>query len=564
MNGDTTARDFPVTTTTAHTYSRYVTPGDSFISRISVFVAFALATSLVSYHLGADINWDLLNYHFNNGYLYTHGKLFRDSLGTIQSYLDPLLNSFYYLLISTLPPLWVNIILAILQSIALSSVFFLSRFMLGSGTVRYPVIGSAIIAISALFGPAFWSEIGGTMGDTLLATPVIVALLLTVRYMTMVAAGAQRLSYVTLAGLLLGLASGLKFTNMVYALAMFLSLALVLSLTGHIQRRTTLFAILAFGTAASVGFCLIYGRIAWLLWEHYRNPIFPYFNNIFRSLYLGGYAIHDSRWIPTTLYAYVGIPFNYLVRHTGHGIGRPGGMEILFRTCFFAIISVLIIPYIWLQRRARRTEASPDQIGRTFFLTFFFIAFIIWAHMFGYYRYLAVLEIIAPLALFIMLEDLIPSRYAMRSVGPSAIVFLAALFSFPHYTWGREPFRASYFGISKVPLDPYRNSLLIIGHAPMGFIIPYFPSTVRTIGIPERIGRPTKEFQKSYLAPLHTFRGPIYYLTSYPQLSKNSGIFDVLARYGLHISRRCAKITTSIYPIAICRVRRARHPTNEP
>ena len=519
---------------------------------IVAVIAFACITVLLSYHLGADLNWDLLNYHFYNGYLYTHGKLFSDSLAMYQSYLDPLLNSFYYVLISSLSPLCVNLILATLQSFALSSVFFLSIFMLRDKPTWRPFVIAAVIAGAAIEGPDFWSEIGGTMGDILLSTPIIVALLLLIRYLRGLGTESPRTRYVAIAGLFVGFVSGLKFTNLVYALAMFLSLGAILLISKHVDRWRALATMAIFALTSAAAFLLIYGHIGSLLWQHYRNPIFPYFNDIFRSPDLSPYAFHDERWFPKTLGGYAAIPFTYLTGHEPHA----GGLELRFRTAFFAVIFTLLIPYIWRVNSSRRC-VDPYRIERIFFLLFFVIAFMVWAWMFSYYRYLAVLELLSPLALYLILDGLV----SWRSIWwPVVMVAGVACFDFPHPNWGREPYGPSYFGVQKASLQSYRHSLLIVGHAPMGFVLPYFPGNVKIMSLPEEIGGLTPAFQVSYMAPLKTFRGPIYYLVAFQHsFAASVARAHPLTAYGLQVSDHCKKLVTNAYPIAICHVSREQY-----
>ncbi len=151
---------------------------------ITAAALFAVLVCLIGYYMGADRNWDLQNYHFYNGYLYSHGKLITDSIATVQSYLDPLLNSFYYILISNLSPLQVNLIIVALQSLTISSVFFLSMIVFEKNSYFSKFILSLIVSTSAIFGPIFWSEIGGTMGDTLLVFPVIISIIFIVKTIT--------------------------------------------------------------------------------------------------------------------------------------------------------------------------------------------------------------------------------------------------------------------------------------------------------------------------------------------------------------------------------------------
>jgi hypothetical protein len=528
------------------------------IPQIAVIALFAILVCLIGFYLGADINWDLQNYHFYNGYLYVHGKLITDSLATIQSYLDPLLNSFYYLLISNLTPLQVNMIIAVLQSLSLSMVFFLSMLIFEENSYVYKFILSVIIAVSAIFGPIFYSEIGGTMGDTLLAFPVIISIIFIVKIITKASNLKQQMKYVAVSGIMIGFVSGLKFTNMTYAVGMFVSLAIIL-LIMKLKYKEQLLIMLIFASTAALSFFAIYAPIGLLLYKHFQNPIFPYFNNIFKSPYLLPYAIHDGRWFPKHFIGYLKIPFefcfryNYNSRH--HNLMR---MELPFRTYLFAGIFILLPFYIINYLKFAKFKYRERYAG-LFIVLFFTISFIVWEKMFSYYRYISVLEIIAPFTIVIMLVSFFKNGFKKSKIPLiiAVLVLVVSLLSLPDNNWGREPFTNSYFGINKKIFKKYGNSLIVAGHAPIGFVLPYFPNNVKVMGLPERIGGLTELFQKSYLRKLVNFKGNIYYLSQYNKslsIVKEHTKFLKL-KYNLKIEyNKCKEINTNIYPVAICKM----------
>ena len=520
-----------------------------------VVLLFILLTGVIASHLGADANWDLQNYHFYNGYLWMHNKLISDSLATVQSYLDPLLNSFYYILISTLTPWQVNLVIASLQSLSLTSVFFLSMIIFERNHFIKKLLISLAVSVSALFGPIFWSEIGGTMGDTLLASPVIIAIAFLAMATTPETSFNKRGYYVVIAGLLIGFISGLKFTNMTYAVAMFFSMAAVLTII-KLRHKDTVLLLLAFSLAATISFLATYWPVGWLLWNNFKNPIFPYFNNIFKSPYLAHYAFNDNRWFPTTLIGYLTLPFAFCVRHANTNPQHMVGMEIPFKTYLFATIFILLPFYIvgQIKKIARKEYVSYNGM---FIVIFSAISFIVWEVMFSYYRYLAVIEIIGPLTITIMLASFINNGFkdSVISVVLSFLVVVISAQSLPDSNWGREPFMSSYFGINKNSFVNYKNALIIVGHKPIGFVLPYFPRSDRIIGLPESIPKLTPVFQNVYLRKLRRFKGKMYYLSQYNKsLSVVKEHATQLRReYNINIKySSCKEIKTNLYPVALC------------
>lgn len=520
-----------------------------------VVLFFILLTDIAAYHLGADINWDLLNYHFYNGYLWMHDKLISGSINTIQSYLDPLLNSFYYILISTLTPLQVNLVIAALQSLSLTSVFFLSAIIFESSNFINKLMISFMVSLSALFGPVFWSEIGGTMGDTLLASPVIISIMFLVLATNTENSLRKRGYYVFLAGLLIGFVSGLKFTNMIYAVATFLSVAVVFTII-RLRYKDILLLLLVFTIAATLSFLATYWPVGWILWANFKNPIFPYYNGIFRSPYFAHYSFHDTRWFPAHFVGYLLMPFKFCApTFFKTSPLHPIGMELNFRTYLYAIIFILLPFYAAKQIKLISRRKCDDHKG-IFVVLFFVFSFAVWEIMFSYYRYIAVLEVIAPLTIMIMLSSVFDNFVKSRIIPVVLVFFIFALSATSVApNWGREPFTDSYFGVNKQTFINYNKSLIIVGHTPIGFVLPYLPSGDTVVGIPEKWVSFTKAFKNKYMQNLHTFNGKMYYLSEYTKsldlVKKHASFLKV--SYGITINyNTCKAIKTNIYPIVLC------------
>ena len=523
---------------------------------LAVIVINAALLCSISLRLGADLSWDLLNYHFFNGYLWLNGKIFTDSICTVQSYLDPFLNSFYYILIDHFSPLVANFILASLQSLSLSAVWLLCFRMTENGFSMFQrIMLSSIATLAALISPVFWSEIGGTMGDTLLDTPIIIALCFILEGFR-----TRRLLFFGIAGAFVGFACGLKFTNMEYALA----LAGALIVTGIFESRSKFRDILlnafVFSACSAVSFLAIYGYFGWQMWSHFRNPIFPYFNNVFHSPFMAPQSYHDGRWFPIDFAGYLTLPFRLAFVHHHTTSNHLVGMEIPFRT-FFPALVLLLIPAIYFWAYSKRS--SPHQIKLPiielyFLANFILLSFIVWEKMFSYYRYFSAIETIAPAFSLISLARLLSWRRMRPASIAGAALFVALIAGGSLYgthaladtNWGREKFGRTYFGINKEQFRKYQNSLIIVGTAPLGFVLPYFPNTDKIIGIPERIPYLTSRFQEQYLGKLRKSK-KIFYVSASTNLKKHDLLLS--KTYGVFVDfHHCRKYNTSAFVVAVC------------
>ena len=533
---------------------------DKFVSHkpslLGILVFFLVIVDAIAYNLGEDMNWDLQNYHFYNGYEFLHGTLIKDSLGTVQSYLDPILNSFYYLLIVYLPPVMVTIVIASIQSTSIAMIFMMARQLIPYENYKLKLFVPLAIAAAAIFGPIFWSEIGTTMGDTLLAVPIISAI-----YLLVFNGGIdERVSgyrkHLIFAGLLIGFSAGLKFTNLVYAVGVFASMAFTFLLNKGVPRRTIIDDLFIFFLSTTAMFIVTYLPVGYTLARHFGNPIFPYYNNIFKSEYFVKIGFHDMRWFPRTIIQYLDMPFRFMVNQK-----YPFGMEISFRIYFFAFIEILI-PLYAAKVALGIVRGYKQSWSHIFLVLFFAFSFIVWEIFFSYYRYIAALELLSPLVLVVILVELIkPNDFIVGMIG--LFVVLCSMSSFPHSGWGRVRFSSQYFGVTSSQFHSFRNNLIVVGYTPIGFIIPYLPLSDKIIKVPTTYAFKndlysyhfTKPYLKKYfISPLDSWKGSIYFLTRYNKdfnIAKLNG--KKLNPYHLRIHyNKCQEIITNSFPVAIC------------
>jgi hypothetical protein len=409
-----------------------------------------------------------------------------------------------------------------------------------------------MISISVIFGPVFYSEIGGTMGDSLTAILIIASLILLIKFID----EAQKdktnfrfaITFLISSASLNGIASAIKLTNAVYAVGISISLALILLLINKINFRKKIIYLSIFVIGTLTSFILAYFPMGYMLWENFKNPVFPYFNNIFHSPYASFSSVQDMRWFPKDIWGHIFMPlFLFIFRHNHR-------MEIPFRTVLFAFFAIFMPIYLFLE--SKNLFKYKKQIDfKILFLAFFFLfSYLVWLKLFCYYRYIAALEMLAPLLVFLMFYKIF-NRFNKTYLF-AIFVFGISLLSLPLNNWGRiNPYPNSYFGINKSAFSTYKSSLVIVGDAPMGFLLPYFPDDDRFMGLPTEIPA-TQAFMNKYLSTLKDWNGNIYYLTI--KNPPNPSIAtDLLRKYNLLLSYNdCSKIITNVFPVSICRLKK--------
>ena len=442
--------------------------------RIGVPMAL-LFGGLVSLARGVDTNWDLRNYHFYNPWAWLQGRMSFDiAPAQAQSYYSPLLDvPFYALVASKMPAFAITFLMGLPFGVAAWFFYRIARDAVHDLGVEREGRVLAVVGVVALTGAAGFSQIGSTMNEWTTAALVMAALFVVVGAVR--SADPPRLRVPPAAGLLCGVAAGLKLTAAIYAIA--LPLAFALCFRG--RRRHTV-ATLAFVAATGVGFALAYGYWAFVLWERFGNPFFPYFNELFRSEYWDARPFFDTRFRPTTLAHWITLPFALAERNRL-------ASEADLRDPRLALLIVFAV--VLAASRAREARAAGGRMAAALFgaippsirflAVFAAASYAAWLVAFTVYRFAIPLELVASLLLVLAMHAAFVG--AVRRdvlIGIAALAVVAV--TIPPY-WGRARLHTGrYFEVSVPPVASDALILLMTGE-PFAYMIPFVDSGARVI-----------------------------------------------------------------------------------
>lgn len=252
--------------------------------------------------MGRDLNWDYLNYHAYAALVSLQDRLSQDYFAAgVQGYLNPLA----YLPLGAMQAMgWSSLAitsaLAAIQSLNFLFLYLVSGLLLGSQTTPRR---SVVVAATVLGGATgvFWTQAGSSFVDATLAPLVMAALWLVLRN--------PGWAGLVGAGMLVGAGTGLKWTILPYAVAIWLAAGALPGLPGARVRR-----LLLVGGGVAAGFALSYGYWGWRLFQEFASPVFPLFNTVFQA---PDYPLHSDqfrRFAPDSLTALLALPF----RMVGH------------------------------------------------------------------------------------------------------------------------------------------------------------------------------------------------------------------------------------------------------
>ena len=428
---------------------------------VNATVAVSALCALVSLLRGQDANWDLRNYHLHNAWSLLEGRLGVDlAPAQMQSYFVPLLDVPYYLLVQHAPAPLAGVLLGLLHGLAFLPVAWIAWRAL-EGDARRDWL-APLLGLAGLASAAFLSELGNTMGDASTAPLVLGALALVLPG----AAGQWRPRRVALAGVLLGMAVAFKLTNAIYAVAMGLAV-----LSVPLPWRARIRAGLCLASVALAVFALLAGPWLFKVWSSFGNPLFPQFNAWFQAPLAPPLSIGDQRWLPNSL-------GEALLRPLASTANPYLVSEIALLQVVWALLYVVAIVALlaWAGRRLgwiRGGGVVTASSGVRRMLGVFFLAgYVLWLAMFSIHRYLVVLELLAPLVLWLLLHWLLAPRLAGRiaavAIAVAAMVALAGWNDWGHAGWSRTAFHVQ--APRAMP-----STVLLVGGEPQAWRLPFLP-----------------------------------------------------------------------------------------
>jgi hypothetical protein len=440
--------------------------------RLPVYLACTILALAINYLLGKDMASDTLSYHLYAGFSAVHDRFAQDYFPAgPQSYFNPYVYvPLYFLVSSGLPSLAISSVLAIVHSVMLWLTYELAASVCPwEDTHKRLMFGLCAIAF-ALINPILLQQIGSTFADITTGELVLAGWLLLA-----LAVRAPSTARVICAGLLCGIATGLKLTNAVHAIAAFAILTMLpLTLTGRIRQGV------AYGVSLGIGFAAAAAPWSYRLEQRFGNPLFPLMNRIFRSPEYPTESSVAFRFIPESFAQALWRPFAMIDPVTMvHEEPRAPDPR-------YAILMVLVGVLLcrWLLRRWRRRAAAkkmpsadPDSTRTLSAIACAFaVDWVMWLSGSGNSRYFLPMSSIAAVVIVALLIRLFATQPKARNYVIACILGIQGvqLWMGADFRWNQTPWDDHWINI-EVPVKLKSESSLFftMGAQTNSFVAPY-------------------------------------------------------------------------------------------
>jgi hypothetical protein len=339
-------------------------------------VLFFITVSLLAYMLylkpGMDNIIDLMNYHAYNGWALTSGEWWNHfHPAFVHSYYINYQDVFHWLLIDNLNIEWVVLILSIIHLSSSVPVYFLAREIEPS-IIKIRSAWIAVLSVNTIF---FLPHVGDFNGDIISALPMLYAIWLLVK-MT----NTNNWKLGVIAGILTGLSLSMKLTNVIYAPFFLLFICYwVYKRYWKLVSSITVTTIISFSTFILPQTLIILSSTDW------KNPLFPLYNNIFKS------RLAPEEPLDLSLFK---IPLEYIVDLYTRNLVQTS-LLVDVRYVYLLIISLILITGILIKSLmkiikkdlASGTKGDPTINIIVIMVISTFLSIGLWAVQFGFNRY---------------------------------------------------------------------------------------------------------------------------------------------------------------------------------
>lgn len=502
--------------------------------------------------LGKDYSWDFRNYHWYIPYAYLNGRMdINIAVAHQATYYNPFLDIPFYVLATHLHAWMALGVLGLVQGANIVPLYVIARSILRIENRR---VVAAVLSFVCMTGSLTIHLAGTTYYDNVMSVLVLSGLALIIARRRQLQSGSLSEGAVIagFSGLLVGSAVGLKLPEAPFALGFAASL---LILPGNWRHRTT--RLLA-GAAGGAGGLAIFAGIWMLKMAHLTgNPLFPYFNEYFASPLALHASYRDLRFIPRHLDVQLLFPLLF-------SIDWRVADDLPFQDIRVGVAYVLVAVTLLLRVAAPKPPRPVvDPPAAWALIGFAAIAYLAWLKIFAIYRYILLLEILAPILIAVAISQWPLLSQRMQLVLASALL-LVCVVTMKTSVGGRMPVTDPYVQVAVPPIaHPDNTMILMTGIEPMGYLAPSLPRQIPIIRIDGWMIQPAdgSKLTQDARKRVGNFHGDLFALFKGAEIVRSR---DSLQAYGLAMQPgACRNIVSNLGgPYEFCPVIRIPSPAS--
>ncbi len=374
------------------------------------------------------VDWDVINYRYCNGWEFFNNRISIDIMpSTFRSYFNPIIDTITYYLVEKLnnyPKLFL-----LISGMKLGFYIFLSylitNFVLNKKYICKSFFIFAILIVTAL-SPIVLFE--NNWGSTDLQIACLELLGIYIWLKTILKEKTSKNSFIIIfSAVLFGIAAGLKYPHGVFGLGILFN---TIIFRKHIDRPVKSFLIIFLGLI--IGFLISNGFWMFILYKHFNNPFFPYFNWIFKNSIDSTpsvFSLDFSHLWPQNMFQFIFTPL--LNPSSGFVTCEFGFFDLKLHLCFLSIIAYFIT--IWTNNIKTEIAKIINPIYLDMLIVITIFTYYLNLFVFGQIRYVVALFPLMSLIIFPIINQLFLIR--KKQLNTPLIIFTVVIlflqFGFP-------------------------------------------------------------------------------------------------------------------------------------
>ena len=401
---------------------------------------------------GQDMWWDMLNYHLYNGFAFVTGRTNDLLAAGVHTFLNPLLDALYYLQFKYFfyHPKLMAFVMGLPYGLAIWCTYQITKEIWDGHFKYYWALLTTVLAVTSA---GIFSVAGFCTQDI----PVTVLLLLGFWLFVRFIRNPRRLAFIYIAAFIYGIAVGLKLTAAPFAVALFAA-----ALEPAFRSKKAWHMLLCFMLCGIVGFLITNGYFMWKNWQAWGNPLFPYYNQIFKSSYYAPALVTEYRFLPRDIWQLLFYPFYWAFVPVEKMV-----VEFELRDMRLALWYISVFMGVWAL--ARRKELPVSRCLFISLLLFTIVGYIAWLFNFSILRYACMLEITACMVIMIVLASLISTTWKQVVCGSCLVGLIIYLTVLP--SWSVGVFEQQLLTLTPQPYVE-DNALVFLTQYPLSYLVP--------------------------------------------------------------------------------------------